>query len=512
MRKIFAFFADITNKQAVIVILMIACFHALNSFLILNNNHFYSYLDEDVTSIVDMCTSFVHEYNICNKISDRTDFSEIIHTIISYWKPPAYFLFSVPFLIFIRDINLFLVTLNFCISFVTLLSVYGICKKMYSAKAGVFAAFLLSFYPLFFVMHRTFFIETFLMSAVSLTLYLCIADKFDKKYFNMLFIVVLLTGFLTKEQFFVYIPVFFMFLLGKENYKNMSRNIFIISDFVAAILLSYAVWYFYNAPNIFAHLYKYASEIINSDKWFYLKSLYYFDITPLIFILSVIAMAYFIFIKKYFKITASLIFIILLFSLSCNKVSRHIFPALIFCSIISSLFIFEIKNCYIKRIIIILMSIFLITQFMLISYSNCSNFKYGNFYGYNSFRGITYFDYKPNMETYKAQYEKFNTLLGKNFETNTLFIQFFPPTVYNFLLLQKNIGADLCQIKTYNDFEKIKVTVQNYNNMVISAKDNVFFLYIDTWILENTNFKKIKIIDVFNHTKAKTYLYQKDKQ
>lgn len=512
MRKIFTFFSNITNKQAVIIILMIACFHALNSFLILNNNQFYSYLNEDVTSIVDMCTSFVHEYNICNQILDRTDFSEVIHTIISYWKPPFYFLFSVPFLIFIRDINLFLVIFNFFISLVTLLSVYGICKKMYSVKAGVFASFLLSFYPLFFVMHRTFFIETFLMSAVSLILYLCIADNFYKKYFNVLFVIVLSIGFLTKEQCFIYVPVFFLFILGKENYKNVSRNILIISDFAAAMLLSYAVWYIYNAPNIFAHLYKYASEIINPDKFFYLKSLYYFDVTPVLSVLSVISIAYFVFAKKYLKITASFIFVIFLFSLSGNKVSRHIFPALIFCSIISSFFIFEIKSYYIKRIIIVLILIFLITQFILISYSNCLNFKSGNFYGYNSFRGITYFDYKPNIETYKAQYEKFNALLGKNFERNTVFIQFFPPIVYNFLLLQKDISANLCQIKTYDDFEKIKENIHNYNNIVISAKDNVLFLYIDAWILENTNFKKIKVIDIFNHTKAKTYLYQRDKQ
>jgi hypothetical protein len=34
------------------------------------------------------------------------------------------------------------------------------------------------------------------------------------------------------------------------------------------------------------------------------------------------------------------------------------------------------------------------------------------------------------METYKAQYEKFNALLGENFEYNTAFIQFFPSTAY----------------------------------------------------------------------------------
>ncbi|MEA5001571.1 MAG: glycosyltransferase family 39 protein [Endomicrobiaceae bacterium] len=509
MKKIFAFFSHITNKQAVILILMIACFHALNTFMVLNHNSFYSYLSEDVTSIIDMSTSFVHEYNICGQIVNGVSFSEITHTIISYWKPPAYFIFSLPFLILIYNINLFITVLNFFISVVTLLSVYGICKRLHSVKSGLFASFLLSFYPLFFVMHRTFFIETFLMSAVSLTLYLCIADNFYKKYFNVLFVIVLLIGFLTKEQFFIYVPVFFLFLLGKENYKNIQRNILIMSDFAAAVLFSYAVWYIYNAPNIFSHLYKYASEIINPDSFFYLKSLYYFDVTPVIFILSVISLAYFISIKKYLKITLSLIFIIFLFSLSGNKVSRHIFPALIFCSIISSLFIFEIKNYYIKRTIIFLISIFLITQFMLISYSNCLNFKSGNFYGYNSFRGITYFDYKPNMETYKAQYEKFNALLGENFEYNTAFIQFFPSTAYNFLILQKDRRGILCKVNVYDEIQKIKMDINNYKNIIISSRNQNIFESFNRWLFKNTEFKQITILNIHNHDNAKVYLYQR---
>ncbi|MFA6914648.1 MAG: hypothetical protein WCQ83_05565, partial [Endomicrobiia bacterium] len=97
MRKLFAVFSNITNKQAIIIILMIACFHAINSLVVLSHNQFYLYLNEDVTSIIDMSTSFVHEYDICNQILNKISFSEIVHTMVSYWKPPTYFIFSLPF-------------------------------------------------------------------------------------------------------------------------------------------------------------------------------------------------------------------------------------------------------------------------------------------------------------------------------------------------------------------------------------------------------------------------------
>jgi len=508
MRKLFAVFSNITNKQAIIIILMIACFHAINSLIILSHNQFYSYLNEDVTSIIDMSTSFVHEYNISNQILNKISFAEIVHTIVSYWKPPAYFIFSLPFIILIHNINLFIVILNLFISITTLLSVYGICKKLMSIQTGLLASFMLSFYPLFFVMHRTFFIETFLMATISLVIYLILFDKFNSFYFNICFLFVVAIGMLTKEQFFMYIPIFLLFFVKKENYKELTKNIFFFIDFILAIILSYIVWYFDNAKNIFLHLYKYSTEVINSDLLFYLKSLYYFDITPIIVILSIISVLYFVFRKKYYTIILSIVFIVLLFSLSGNKVSRHIFPVIMFFSILSSLFIFEIKNIYIRRIFIFLICILMIIQFVLINYSSFQNFKSGNFYGYNSFRGITYYDYQSNLETYKSQYIEFNQLLGEKFELNTVFVQIFPPIAYNFLILQKDRNGNLCQVKTYDDIKKIKIDIGSYENIIISSRDKNVFETFNDWLLQNTNFKQIRTLNMYNHDNAKIYLYQ----
>jgi len=307
----------------------------------------------------------------------------------------------------------------------------------------------------------------------------------------------------------MYIPIFLLFFIKKESYKELTKNIFIIINFIIAAVLSYVIWYFYNAKNIFSHLYKYSTEVINSDVLFYLKSLYYFDITPIFVILSIIGILYFIFRKKYYTIIFSIVFIILLFSLSGNKVSRHIFPVIMFFSIISSLFIFEIKNIYIKRITVFLISAFLIVQFILINYSTCSNFKSGNFYGYNSFRGITYYDYQSNLATYKSQYVEFNNLLGQNFELNTVFIQIFPPTAYNFLILQKDRNGNLCQVKTYDDIKKIKMNIGSYENIIISSRDQNIFESFNNWLIQNTDFKQIRILDIYNHDNAKIYLYQR---
>jgi hypothetical protein len=180
-----------------------------------------------------------------------------------------------------------------------------------------------------------------------------------------------------------------------------------------------------------------------------------------------------------------------------------------FFSIISSLFIFEIKNIYIKRITVFLISAFLIVQFILINYSTCLNFKSGNFYGYNSFRGITYYDYQSDLATYKSQYVEFNNLLGQNFELNTVFIQIFPPTAYNFLILQKDRNGNLCQVKTYDDIKKIKMNIGSYENIIISSRDQNIFESFNNWLIQNTDFKQIRILDIYNHDNAKIYLYQR---
>lgn len=506
LKNILTYPFEITKKQAICLIFAMACFLNIVTFNILQHNGFYSYLNEDVACIVDMSKSFETEYEFVNKISSG-DWNSATDLLKTYWKPPAYFIFSAPFLLIISNVNLFLSILNFFLCFITLLSVYGIVKNLCSIKAGLFAVFILSFCPLFFVIHRTFFIETILATAICLVLYIITKNKFDNPYWNILFTLSLIFALLTKEQIFIFYPAFLLFIsANKENYKNSKRIINIIISFFCSYVIAYFMWYGNNAPNIFQHLLYYAKDMNNCDFFYYIKSFYYFDLSPLVFILLAFSIIYLLFSRKHLYILISFLFVLFVFSLSTNKVSRHIFPIIVFCPILMALFIFQIKNIFIKRSLILIICFVLSSQFILINFSHIKYFRSGNFYGYNYFKSVTYYDYKSKIQTYKQQYDYLKDLLGKDFEQDTLFINFFPTQAYNFLIFQENRKHKTCNIFTYYDVHRTNLT--QYKNIVISSKDEQEYNKIAEQLLNN-NYELVGVVDIYNHTEAKTLLYKK---
>ncbi len=507
LKKFINFFYILRDKP-ILSIFLLACFLTIITYITLQHNQFYTYLNEDVACIVDMSMSFITEYNLVENIADK-NWENIKVLLQTYWKPPVFFIFSAPLLLLINNINIFLSILNLLLCFITLLCVYGIVKQIYSKNAGIFACFILSFCPLFFVMHRTFFIETILMTSICIVLYIITKNKFDNIFWNILFTLSLTFALLTKEQSFVYYPVFLLFIIrNKENYTDIKRFLNILLSFIVSYLIAYFLWYKYNAPNIFTHLLNFANDNINTDYFYYIKSFYYFDLSPIIFILFIISAIYSLFKRKNLYILVSFLLILFIFSLSGNKVSRHIFPIIIFCPILISLFVFQMKNNFIKKSLIFLISFVLFLQFIFI---NFCDFKYfsndkSSFFNYNYFKGITYYNYKPRIETYKQQYERLKNILGDNFEKETTFINFFPPMTYNFLILQEGRNNKTCNIFTYSDINKKDIL--QYKNIIISSKDYQKYNDITDLLLKN-NFELISIVDISNNTEAETFLYKK---
>ena len=508
LHKILNFFINIKQKQAIFIILLIACFLSINTFIILEHNKFYSYLDESVSSILDMSHSFLTEYELINYIYDKKIY-EAIKLLYNYWKPPAFFVLSAPLLLLIKNINLFLSIFNFLLIFLTLFSIFQIVKKLYSIQAGLFASFILSCCPLFFVIHRTFFIETLLTTSIAIVLYIIINNKFDNVYWNICLIIFLTISFLTKEQIFIFCPIFLLFILiDRKNYINIKRILTILLVFFVSYMFAYILWYQHNAPNIFSHLLKYAVDDINKDYFYYIKSLYFFCISPIIFILFVISSIYFIIKKQHLTIIFSFLFILFIFSLSTNKVSRHIVPVILFLPILISLFIFQIKNIYTKRIFLLIVCLFIFFQYIFINYTKIKLFSQNNFYKYNFFKGVTYYNYKSKIQTYKQQYEYLKDILGENFKTNTMFINFFPPHAYNFLILQKDRKEKVCDICLYEDIKKTIGKHVKYKNIIVSSINENEFNKTKNWLSTN-NYIYSGIIDIFNHTPKATFLYTK---
>lgn len=509
--RILNYFSNITGKKAVLIIILIACFHFINSLIVLETNKFYSNPDESVTGILDMLCSFGQEYKLVKLMDKDNCIPELLSELMLYFKPPFYFLTAIPFLYFIYDINLFICVFNFFISLITLLSVYGIVSKITSKQTGLFASFILSLCPVFFIIHRTFFIETMLAANLSLALYIIISYKSDTKLSGFQIVAILTLGLLTKEQFYIYLPVLLMFAIFDKKHYEIKTIIKIFLFFSISIIIAHILWYYYLPDNIFNHLTNYGKIDDVSDHLFYFKNFYYFSLTPVVTLFWIIATIYFVINKKnYLWITAPL-FILFIFSLSPNKVTRHIFPVVIFIPIIITMFIFEIKNLILKKSIILFLVIFMLFQFFLINYSSVKYYRVKSFNDFNQLTALSYAFYIPKIETYEYKYKILKRILGKYSIQKTAFINVFIPFVHNFLTLQKDRDAVIVDAFLYDSFDEIISNIYSYTNIMLSAKDEESFSKFDAWLSENTNFKKIKKINWpinMNHNDT-IWLYQK---
>ena len=505
--KIFNYFENLSQKHAIFIIILIACFHFFNTLIVLKTNNFYSAPDESVTCIVDMSHSFCQEYTIISLLKNL-QISDFFHSLATYWKPPVYFLAAMPCIYFVNDIPLFISLFNFLISLITLFSVYAILTKLHSKQAGLLAALTLSLYPLFFNMHRTFFIETLLAAVFALCIYIMILYRNNNIFYTLAAISAISAGLLTKEQFVIYIPFLLVFALNK-NKINIFKILYVSSVTAAAAAAAYALWYVYLSDNIFVHLLNYAKENINADYFFYFKELYFFGATPPAALLFAAAALYFLLNKKYYIWFLTPLLILAIFSLSGNKVARHVFPVIIFMPIATTLFLFEIKNALFRKISILMLILIMILQFFLINYSQIQYYRKEKFNIFNDFKGISFAFYYPENTTYKMQYDMLKNTIPSLSAKNTAFVQVFTPLVFNFLIFQKDRDAATFDIYIYNSLESLKNNLNRYDNIIISDRDKTVFNEFDAWAAKNTQFRKGKILNLYNHDKAKVWFYGK---
>lgn len=529
IKSIFRFFENLTNKQAIIIIFILTVFLSLNTFVIVKHNAFYSYVDNSVDSAIDLVQYYVYTKSINREISfqklDLKSFFTLksllcnvnilsIHvtdiilkddTFVSQWKPPFFFIFSSFILFLAQDVFTFSILLNFILIFFNLLFVYVIVKNLKSIHAGLLSSFILSFTPLFFCLHRTFFLETLYITTILLIFLLVLKYNFNNIFSCSLFVLVLTMAILTKQQIFIYLPVFFLFVVYKQKCIDMKEISIFFVLIIISVLISYFLWYYHNFFNIFAKLNEYAKENWNYEKFYYIKSLFHFDISYIIFSFFLISII-FCFVKKNRKTYPFIISFIYVFFLffffSKNSMSRHLFPIIPFVAIVISLFIFDIKNLLIRKYVILFLVLMLFFQYFFINYSDF--FMKGNFYKYNFFKGITYYKYIPIMNTYRQEYEKTRQILGNNFENNTIFVE-YPPIVYNYFLIQKKDNNNLCKFISYNEF--FQYDLANIKNVLfVKPKDLDLFLKIKSSLFEN----KYNLIKIENKYDYRTLDFKND--
>ena len=106
---------------------------------------------------------------------------------------------------------------------ILILSTYGIGNILYSRNIGLFAAFLVSFYPIILSMSREYILSVMLVSVTTLAYYLFLkSENFENKKYSFLFSMVYASGLMVKWTFFIYtFPVVLAGLWGQKlNFRD----------------------------------------------------------------------------------------------------------------------------------------------------------------------------------------------------------------------------------------------------------------------------------------------------
>jgi len=238
-----------------IILLLILFFHFINNLLWLK-------LDNSLKS----CDASGHllktvQYHIYikNIIKSHPSFLGLIKELFSLfrmkyeisWPPLIYFLsfFISPLYFDIFTIRLYV---NFLFYFILIISVYFLGKKCFNKRVGVFASFIVSFYPEIYGYSRQFGLDFPLAAMTSLCLCLLIySDYFSRPFFSFFFGIALGVATLVKFEitFFLGFPLLYVVYKIISEKKKNNRNICLI-NLLGSIFISFLFFFFYWANKI----------------------------------------------------------------------------------------------------------------------------------------------------------------------------------------------------------------------------------------------------------------------
>ena len=154
--------------------------------------------------------------------------------------PPFYHLSLIPLsLLFGFNLDTGVIGNSFYM-IVLILSTYGIGKTLYTKKIGLFAAFLVSCYPIIISMSREYIISVMLTSLTTLAYYLFLKSKhFENKKYSFLFSLVYASGLMVKWTFFIYtLPAVLAGLWGeKVDFRDRVNQFAYYFGLIAVLLI-----------------------------------------------------------------------------------------------------------------------------------------------------------------------------------------------------------------------------------------------------------------------------------
>ena len=466
---------------------------------------------------------------------------------VDFFYPPLFpFIASLTCLIFGKS-TLVLVMSNLVFVAATFISLYLIGRKMGDIRIGVLAAYILSFYPIFFYISRTFLLEIALCSMVTITvLFLLYTEGFSKTRPSFILGLLLGFGMLTKQSYVVFVlgPVVFLFFgtylhsdaqLRKKILINLLFSLFI------GICIS-SLWYLRHIRQMFPVLINVVSDsgLVPYDiplfSWrsfyFYFETFVNDQIVLFFFVLFIFAVL----VMLIKKINRKLFYLFILWlvvpyfilTLFNNKFFYYTLPCLPAVALISSCGLVAIKRTWLRRILIVM--VFLVGFFHFFSASYYSGNSFGPFISVGKLK-LRFFPF--GMQRISLSY----TPVGGEWNTqeiiNKVVLSAKGESVvvgvynidHNLFGKKKGFITDnyICADFDYLNYSFMLNNVDNCQIIDLLHQENYYYLknevtyIISSILLENGNVNKINVdnyslIYVFTMADgSKVYLYKINK-
>jgi hypothetical protein len=378
----------------VIILLSILLFHFINNFIWLKKDNFIYGPDSSWHLIQAIKFQMEFKNILESQASFFTKTGQLIHTFRHWptvnWPPLVYFLSA---LINPQEIHLFSLRLyiNFIFFALLVLSTYFLGKKCFNRRAGLIAAFLISFYPAVGAYSRQFGLDFPLLALTSVCVcFLVYSENFSKRGYSLLFGLSLGMGTLVKLQIMFFLLAPLLYAMGGISRQNKGEKLNGFLNFIFSSAIAFGLFYLYWGNRVGSMLTNLHDQIFFSYPIYAAKTslflgasipifslvnfVYYLEgllahVYLLPFLLFICAMTVMFISKNQWRFFYLFSFLIPYFIISFISVksTRYALPLLIFMAVLSGWLIDSIRLRYIK----------IITLCLLVFYSM-------NFYFFNS--------------------------------------------------------------------------------------------------------------------------------
>ena len=378
--------ADLSPRRAAALLVCLLLFHILANIIWLGQDGRTLYGDTGNHALVSLAIFDVLRQPGLDAPARIIDAS-------TFWPPfpylasqPLYALWGVGV-----DVTVFTTTLFFVL---LILFTYLLGRRLYGSAAGLLAAFILSFYPILFMLSRTYYQDVALAAMTTITFYLMLrSEAFSQRRFALLFGLSLGLTALTKQSFFtmVAVPVGVGVaialasagvagwrellawrpkqVLAPQGAKLAARLLNVLLAAALAVLIA-APWYIQNVDLFFWQTgdVRAAENFGGRPFWWYLG---HFDETLLIWpwalalIGLVTALRH---PKRHWLPLAWFIGAVIIYTLVTRQHMRHMLPVLPAIALLSAQWIVALQRVWLRRALVATTVVFQVAMFFLMSW------------------------------------------------------------------------------------------------------------------------------------------------